>query len=89
MKARILPYGDKNVCGRNIERIRKERGMKQIDLIRRMQLLGVDVNPSSLSKLESQRRIATDRELWAAAKIFQVPMEELITMPETEAVARE
>jgi transcriptional regulator with XRE-family HTH domain len=47
-------------------------------MVQQMQLRGVDINPSSLSKLEGQVRIASDRELYAIAQIFSVPMEELI-----------
>ena len=47
-----------------------------------MQLLGVDINPSSLSKLEGQMRIATDRELWAIAKILGVTIDSLVSIPE-------
>lgn len=43
-----------------------------------MQLAGVDINPSSLSKLEGQVRIASDIELKAIAKILGVSMEELV-----------
>lgn len=78
MKPRKAEYGTKNICGANVERIRKSLGMKQTTLISRMQLLGVDINPSSLSKLEGQTRIATDMELKAIAKILGVPMEELV-----------
>ena len=56
MKPRKAEYGDKNICGANIERIRKEIGMKQTTLVGKMQLLGVDINPSSYSKLEGQTR---------------------------------
>lgn len=79
MKPRIAPYGTKNICGANIERLRKEAGMKQSTLVLRMQLLGVDINPSSLSKLEGQTRIATDMELHAIARILGVSMEDLVT----------
>lgn len=65
-----------------MERLRKEKGMKQITLVQRMQLLGVDINPSSLSKLEGQMRIATDRELWAIAKILGVTIDSLVSIPE-------
>lgn len=37
-----------------------------------MQLKGVDINPSSLSKLEGQVRIATDIEIKAIAEILDV-----------------
>ena len=78
MKPRKAEYGDKNICGANIERIRKQLGMKQVTLVSRMQLMGVDINPSSLSKLEGQTRSATDIELKAIATILGVPMEELL-----------
>lgn len=78
MKSRKAAYGNKNICGANIERIRKQLGMKQTTLVSRMQLMGVDINPSSLSKLEGQTRIATDMELKAIAQILSVSMEELV-----------
>lgn len=84
MKPRKAEYGTKNICGANVERIRKQLGMKQITLISRMQLLGVDINPSSLSKLEGQTRIATDIELKAIAQILCVSMEELVRTEDEE-----
>ena len=78
MKPRLAEYGTKNICGANIERVRKSLGMKQTTLIARMQLYGVDINPSSLSKLEGQTRLASDIELKAIAQILGVTMEELV-----------
>ncbi len=78
MKPRKAQYGSKNICGANIERIRKEQGMKQSTLVAKMQLSGVDINPSSLSKLEGQIRVASDIELKVIARILGVPMEELV-----------
>lgn len=78
MKPRRQPYGDKNISGAIIERIRKEHGMKQIDLVSKMQVLGVDIDPSSLSKLEGQQRMATDYELRAIANIFKIAMDDLV-----------
>jgi len=75
MKPRKAPYGSKNICGANIERIRKQQGMKQAALISQMQLRGVDINPSSFSKLEGQTRIATDIELKAISEILNVSMD--------------
>ena len=77
MKPRKAEYGDKNICGANVERIRKQLGMKQATLVAKMQLAGVDINPSSLSKLEGQVRIAADYELKALSEILEVSMEEL------------
>jgi len=78
LKPRKQPYGDKNISGAIIERLRKERNLKQHEMISQMQTLGVDINPSSLSKLEGQQRIATDMELRAIAHILKVSMDELV-----------
>ena len=77
MKSRKTLYGNANMVGRNIERLRKERGIKQKDFIARMQVLGCNMNPTSYSKLEGQHRSATDVEIYTAAKILNVQMEEL------------
>ena len=77
MKPRKLPYGDKNICGSNIERIRREKGLKQLEVVAQLQVMGVDINPSSYSKLEGQRRLASDIEVQAIARILNVPIEAL------------
>ncbi len=65
------------MVGRNIERLRKEQGIKQKDFIARIQVMGCDMNPTSYSKLEGQVRSATDREIFVIAKILGVTMETL------------
>lgn len=77
MKIRRQEYGNANIVGKNIERIRKERGIKQKDFIAKMQAWGCDINPTSYSKLEGQVRFATDREIFVIAKILGVSMEAL------------
>ena len=77
MKIRKQEYGNSNMVGKNIERLRKERGIKQKDFIAKIQTMGCDMNPTSYSKLEGQVRNATDREIFVIAKILGVSMEEL------------
>ena len=77
MKLRRREYGHLNMVGRNIENLRKLRGIKQKNFIAKMQVMGCDINPTSYSKLEGQVRIATDREIFVIAKILGVPMEDL------------
>ncbi len=77
MKIRKKTYGDKNLVGRKIEILRKERGIKQKDFIAQIQVMGCDMNPTSYSKLEGQIRSATDKELYVISKILGVPIEEL------------
>ena len=77
MKTRKQEYGNANMVGRNIESLRKERGIKQKDFIAKMQVMGCDINPTSYSKLEGQVRSATDKEIYVISKILGVKMEDL------------
>ena len=77
MKIRKKAYGDVNIVGKNIERIRKERGIKQKDFIAKIQTMGCDMNPTSYSKLEGQVRVATDKEIYVISKVLNIPMENL------------
>ena len=80
MKTRNQEYGDANIVGKNIERLRKERNIKQKDFIEQLQAMGCDINRSSYSKLEGQVRSATDKEIYYIAKILKVDMEALFDM---------
>lgn len=79
MKLRKKSYGEYNIIGKNVEKLRKERNIKQKDFIAQMQLLGCDINPTSFSKLEGQLRNATDKEIYVIAKILNVSIETLFS----------
>ncbi|MBE6601173.1 MAG: helix-turn-helix transcriptional regulator [Ruminococcaceae bacterium] len=77
MKIRKNAYGSANLVGKNVERLRKAKGIKQKDFIAKMQVMGCDINPTSYSKLEGQVRSATDKEIYVISKILNVKMEDL------------
>ena len=77
MKTRSNNYGTKNIVGKKIETLRKERNISQKDFIARLQVAGLDIKPTSYSKLEGQVRIATDKEIYVIAKVLNVPLEEI------------
>ena len=77
MKTRKKPYGNCNMVGKNIERLRLEQVIKQKDFISKLQVYGLDINPTSYSKLEGQVRLATDKEVFYCAKILGVKAQEL------------
>ena len=77
MKLRKSEYGTCNMIGKNVERLRKEAGIKQNDFIAKLQTMGLDINPTSYSKLEGQIRIATDKEVFYISKALNISMEEL------------
>lgn len=77
MKLRKKAYGNVNIIGKNVERLRKEQGIKQKDFISKLQTMGLDINPTSYSKLEGQLRIATDKEVFFISKALGVPIDTL------------
>lgn len=77
MKQRKKDYGNVNIIGKNVERLRKSNGFKQKDFISKLQVMGLDINPTSYSKLEGQIRLATDKEVYLISKALNVPIEDL------------
>ena len=77
MKHREKPLGDKNLIGANVTKMRMLTHISQKELAINMQLSGVDINLSSLSKLEGQTRAATDKEIYVIAKIFNMRIDDL------------
>ena len=78
MRLRKQELGDKNIVGARIEKKRKELGMKQKEFLARLQVEGMDINASGLSKLEGQLRYVTDFELVAIAKVLGVSVDWLL-----------
>lgn len=79
MRLRNQPLGTKNLIGARVEAARKDLGMKQKDLLAQLQVRGVDLNASGLSKLEGQIRLVTDHELLALSQILNVSVDWLLT----------
>lgn len=77
MKIRKQDYGTANIVGRNIERLRKSRNIKQKDFVAMLQTAGCDINPTSYSKLEGQIRAANDKELYIIAKVLNTTVDSL------------
>ena len=78
MRTREQLRGNKNLCGMRIEFLRKEKGIKQVDMIESLALQGVNINSSGLSKIEGQHRGINDFELLAIANTLDVSVDELL-----------
>ena len=72
MRTRKQHLGSCNLVGKRVEEKRKEMGMKQKDLLAQLQVLGVELNSSGLSKLEGQIRKVSDYELLALSRVLNV-----------------
>ncbi len=77
MRTRKKELGTANSIGNKITALRKKQGMKQKDLLAKLQSRGVPIDSSSLSKLEGQTRVAKGEEVAALLDIFSITIEDL------------
>jgi len=78
LKPRKLELGDRNIIGARVTQARKAKGMKQVELLAKLQLAGVDLSVPALSLLEGQKRPVSDIELNALANILGVSVDWLL-----------
>lgn len=68
------------LVGSNIKRLRKERNMKAIEVIAKLQLLEVSVNVGTFSKVENGRNNPSVDMLIALTQIFKCDYNEFFKM---------
>ena len=78
MKTRKLALGDRNIIGARVTEARLALGMKQVELLAKLQTAGVDMSVPALSLLEGQKRPVYDYELNALADILHVSSDWLL-----------
>lgn len=78
MKLRRLELGSKNLVGARVTEARQMRGMKQVELLARLQTRGTDISVPTLSLLEGQKRPVTDIELAALSDVLGVSVDWLL-----------
>ena len=69
MRTRDQIRGNKNICGMKIEYLRKEKGIKQVEMLESLALL---------SKIEGQHRTINDYELAAIANVLDISTDILL-----------
>ncbi len=78
MKTRKLALGDRNLVGGRVTQARVRAGMKQVELLAKLQTSGVDISVPALSLLEGQKRPVSDFELCALADALGVSVDWLL-----------
>jgi len=79
MKPRKEKLGTKNIIGSKIVEIRNTRGIKQKDFLAQLQVLGLDISATSLSRLEGQHRLVQDFEVVVLAQVLGITTDELLS----------
>lgn len=74
--------GRDNLIGRNIRRLRIERGLRSMDVICRLQLKGIGISSSTYSKVESGRSNPSVDMLLALTEVFQCSYDEFFAEPD-------
>lgn len=64
--------------GKNIKNIRKEKKIKQIEVVRKMQLMGIDMTRESLVKIERGIQHIYATQLKAIKEILDTSYDELL-----------
>lgn len=78
MNKRRLALGNQNLIGKRVTEARLNQGLKQIDLLAKLQVYGINISVPALSLLEGQKRPVTDFELCALADILKVEVDWLL-----------
>lgn len=75
---RKLDLGDRNIVGARVTEARTKRGMKQVELLAKLQVQGIAISVPALSLLEGQKRPVSDKELNALANALGVSVNWLL-----------
>lgn len=78
MKPRKLALGNRNIIGAKVTEARNAVGLKQKDLLAKLQLKGIEISTPALSLLEAQKRPVSDIELKALSEILNVSVNWLL-----------
>ena len=69
----------RNISGNKLRELRKDSKMSQQELAGKLQLEGIDLTSKEISKIENNKRLVQDFELFAFAKIFGVSADKFNT----------
>ena len=73
---RIIDTKQKNLVGKKVKMLRKERRMSQQQLSDKLETLAIYVCRGSVSRIEDGSRTVTDIELYGLSQGLSVPIEE-------------
>lgn len=75
--------GRGNLIGKNIRRLRIERGLRSMDVVCRLQLKGIGISSSTFSKIESGHSNPSVEMIMALTEIFQCGYGKFFVEPDT------
>ena len=70
--------GKNNICGEQVTKFRKDKGMSQRALADALQIAGLDVDKNAIQRIESGKRFVTDIELKFFSTVLETSLDELL-----------
>ena len=77
-----------NIIGKQVRRLRYQRGMSQPELAAMCQRLGWDIERDTIAKIEATSRWVGDHELLKLAGALEVPLDALFAPSDRKALTR-
>ena len=77
--ARIIDSNHKNLIGKKVRILRKEKNMGQQELSAKLETLAIYICRGSISRIEDQSRTVTDIELYGLSQVLSTPIEDFFT----------
>ncbi len=74
----ITFWGNKNVIGSQLARIRQSKNLSQGELAAKMQLLNINIDQQMISKIEKNQRQVTDYEFIGFSLCLNISLEALM-----------
>ena len=78
MPKRTPTTGEKNLIGKRLIELRRQRHMSQRLLAYKLQLRGYDMDKNVITRIETNKRFVTDVEIKAFSEVFEISYEYLI-----------
>jgi len=78
--AERINQGSYPIVGRNLRRLRKERNLKAVEVIAKLQLREISINTGTYSKIETGRNNPTTMQLIALKEILDCDYDEFFKL---------
>lgn len=78
MKEQKIKQDSVIFVGRNIREIRKSKNIKQVDMVKKLQLMGIDITRESLVKIERGIQHIYASQLKAIKEVLSTTYDELL-----------
>ena len=66
-----------NVIGENLRKCRKAKHFSQADLMKDLNLLGINMHKNDIYMIEANKRTVKDYEIWGFMKVLNISFEDL------------